>query len=189
MNESNRSDVTEMLSKVTDGDFDALGFLMPRVYDELHEIAGRHLRRERPDHTLNATALVNEAYLKLVDQRDVRWQNRAHFRAIASQAMRRILVNHAAKRGAQKRGGGEEFATLNEELVPGASTAEDIVRLDAALDRLRQLSERQSKVVEYRFFGGLTHQETAEVLGVSIETVNLDWRLARAWLSGELKSS
>lgn len=186
MSDPLRTQITEMLGRLTGGNSEAIDVLMPHVYDELHDIARRHLYRERPDHTLNATALVNEAYLKLVNQ-DVPWQSRAHFRAVASQAMRRILVDHARRRLAEKRGAGEAFATFNEELMPAAARAEDVVHLDEALERLRAEDERRSKVVEYSFFGGLTQQEIAEVLGVSVQTVRLDWRAARAWLSRELK--
>ena len=161
---------------------------MPLVYQELHAVAERQLRSERRDHTLNATALVNEAYLKLVDQRSVAWQNRAHFFAIAAQAMRRILINYANKRLAEKRGGGQAMATFDEAFLAGHSRAEDLIELDEALERLKKMNERQSVVVEYRFFGGLTQEEIAEVLGVSVQTVRLDWRVARAWLSKELKA-
>ena len=145
--------------------------------------------KERRGHTLNATALVHEAYLKLVDQRDPNWQNRAHFFAIAAKAMRRILINYAEKRRAEKRGGGNPIVTFNEEAVVRESRADDLLALEEALQRLEKLNERQSKVVEYRFFGGLTQEEIAEVLEVSVPTVRLDWRLARAWLSREMQAA
>ncbi|RMI19784.1 MAG: sigma-70 family RNA polymerase sigma factor, partial [Calditrichaeota bacterium] len=163
--------------------------LIPLVYDGLHQMAQRHLRRERRGHTLNATALVHEAYMKLVDQKRVNWQNRAHFFAIAAQSMRRILINYAHKRKAQKRGGGQVIVTFVEESMPRETRAEELIALDEALTRLSKMNERQGKVVEYWFFGGLTHEEIAEVLGVSLPTVRRDWRLARAWLTRELNQN
>jgi RNA polymerase sigma factor (TIGR02999 family) len=157
------------------------------VYDELRDLAHRKLRGERADHTLNTTALVHEAYEKLVQQDQMTWQNRAHFMGIAALSMRRILINYAHKRNAQKRGGGEPVATFEDGMAPRDVHAEDLIDLDGALKRLEQLNERQSKVVTYRFFGGLTQKEIAEVLGVSEPTVRRDWRLARAWLSRELQ--
>lgn len=183
-----RAHITQLLGQLSGGDERVVDALMPLVYKELHGVAERQLRGERSDHTLNATALVNEAYLKLVDQRSVKWQNRAHFFAIAARAMRRILINYANRRLAEKRGGGQVMATFDESLLGGESRAEDLVALDDALTRLRAMNERQSIVVEYRFFGGLTQEEIAEVLGVSVQTVRLDWRVARAWLAGELKA-
>jgi RNA polymerase sigma factor (TIGR02999 family) len=162
---------------------------MPLVYDELRRIAQRSLRGERRSHTLSATALVHEAYLKLVDQTRVTWQNRAHFYAVAAQAMRRILVNYAEARKAQKRGGGQGLVTFDDELMGTETRAEELVQLDEALTRLKSLSERQASVVEYHFFGGLTHEEIAEVLGVSLPTVRRDWRLAKAWLTRELEKN
>lgn len=188
MDDTNAHDVTRLLGQLQDGDRNVVDSLMPLVYEHLHDVARRQLRRERADHTLNATALVHEAYLKLVDQKEASWKNRAHFLAIAAQAMRRILINYANRRKAGKRGGGEALVTFEEELVAGASRADDILQLDESLERLRKLSDRQSKVVEYRFFGGLTQEEIAEVLGVSVQTVRLDWRMARAWLSRELRA-
>lgn len=182
-------DITRLLHQLSDGDDHAVNALMPLVYDELHAMADRQMRRERANHTLNSTALVHEAYLKLVDQNRVNWQNRAHFFAIAAQAMRRILINYAQARLAQKRGGGQILATFNEEEVLRESRAGEIVALDEALTRLAELNERQSKVVEYRFFAGLTQEEIAEVLGVSVPTVRRDWRLARAWLARELDAA
>jgi RNA polymerase sigma factor (TIGR02999 family) len=178
--------ITELLGELTGGNRTVVDSLLPLVYDELHEMAGRQLRRERPDHTLNATALVHEAYLKLVDQKKVNWQNRAHFFGIASLAMRRILINYAQMHVAEKRGGNNIFVTFDEAVSPRESKAEELLVLDEALKRLEQLNERQAKVVEYRFFGGLTQEEIAEVLNVSVPTIRRDWRLARAWLSREL---
>lgn len=181
-------DITRLLNQLSGGNQDVVGALMPLVYTELQALAQRQLGRERPDHTLSSTALVHEAYLKLVDQRKVSWQNRAHFFAIAAQSMRRILINYANQRLAQKRGGGQIMVTLDEDNAPRETRAEELIELDGALERLAELNERQSKVVEYRFFAGLTQEEIAEVLGVSVPTVRRDWRLARAWLSKEIGS-
>lgn len=178
--------LTELLGQLTGGNRDVVNELLSRVYDELHRMAENQLRRERAGHTLNATALVHEAYLKLVDQSRVSWQNRAHFMGVAAQAMRRILINYARDRRAQKRGGDFIATTFNEDLIPNETRADRLIDLDEALERLREMSERQAAVVECRFFGGLTHDEIAEVLGVSKDTVRRDWRLARAWLGGEL---
>jgi RNA polymerase sigma factor (TIGR02999 family) len=145
-----------------------------------------HLLKERKDHTLNATALVHEVYFKLVDQTRVNWQNRAHFFAIASQAMRRILINYAYQHKAQKRGGENVIVTFVEENVMRETRPEELIALDEALKQLQKISDRQSKIIEYWFFVGLTHEEIAEVLGISVPTVRRDWRLARAWLSREL---
>ena len=187
MSETSPSEFSRMLGELRGGDRNVVHGLLPVVYRELREIAARHLRRERANHTLSATVLVHEAYLKLVDQRDIEWRNRAHFCAIAAQAMRQILVDYAKVRRAKKRGAGKPLVTFDEELMSAASQAGELVDLHEALERLQKMSERKAKVVEYRFFGGLTHTETAEVLGVSAATVRLDWRLARAWLSEELK--
>lgn len=178
--------ITELLGQLQDGDRRVVDKLLPLVYTQMKQMAGKQLRHERPDHTLNATALVHEAYLKLVDQSRVQWQNKAHFLAIAAQAMRRILINYANARLAEKRGAGQAVVTFNEELFDNDAKADDLVALDGALQRLKELNERQSKVVEFRFFGGLTQEEIAEVLNVSVPTVRRDWRLARAWLSREL---
>jgi len=175
-----------MLAELTGGNPEVVNALLPLVYGELHAIAENQLYRERKDHTLNATALVHEAYLKLVDQSRVTWQNRAHFLGVAARAMRRILINYAVARRAEKRGGEMIATTYDDDLVPRASAADELVALDQALVRLQQLDERQAAVVEYRFFGGLTQEEIAEVLGVSVPTVKRDWRLARAWLIHEL---
>lgn len=188
MSDPGPEEVTRLLGQLQGGNRTVVDALLPLVYDHLHEVARRQLRGERADHTLNATALVHEAYLKLVDQRSADWQNRAHFLAIAAQAMRRILINYANRRLAEKRGGGEALVTFEEELVGKETRADELLHLDECLERLRALSERQSRVVEYRFFGGLTQEEIAEVLGVSVQTVRLDWRMARAWLSREMKA-
>ncbi len=187
--DGHQKEITRLLSEISDGNREVVNQLMPLIYDGLQQIAHRQLYGERPGHTLNTTALVHEAYLKLVNQKNVNWQNRAHFFAIASQAMRRILINYANQRNAQKRGGGAMVATFDEAAFGAEWRSERLLDLDEALTRLSSLNERQANVVEYRFFGGLTHEEIAETLGVSIPTVRLDWRLARAWLSKELRDT
>lgn len=179
-------DITEVLAHLTGGNRDAVNALLPLVYDQLRVIADNQLRHERNNHTLNATALVHEAYFRLVDQSRVTWQNRAHFLGVAARAMRRILINYAVARRAEKRGGDVIATTYDDDMVPRAQAADELVALDEALVRLAQLSDRQAAVVEYRFFGGLTQEEIAEVLGVSVPTVKRDWRMARAWLNREL---
>ena len=177
-------DITQLLQAWSDGNGQALDELMPVVHAELRRLASRYLHGERPDHTLQATALVNEAYLRLVDQHDVRWQNRAHFFGIAARIMRHILVDHARKRQAAKRGGGETRVSFDEAL--GATRDVDLVALDEALESLAALNARQSQIVELRFFGGLSIAETAEVLRVSPATVKNDWTAAKARLYLEL---
>jgi RNA polymerase sigma factor (TIGR02999 family) len=181
-----QAEITQMLGRLQGGDPLLLEALFPLLYDPLKVMALKQLRGERSDHTLNATALVHEAYLKLVDQRSVSWQNRAHFFAVAAQAMRRILIDYARGRMAEKRGGGQPLVTFNEEAMARTARADELVALDEAMVRLAGLDPRQAKVVEYKFFGGLKHEEIAEVLGVSIQTVHRDWRFARAWLGREL---
>ncbi len=178
--------VTELLADWQRGDQSALDRLMPAVYEELHRLAGRYLSHERSDHTLQATALVHEAYVRLVDQRSVRWQNRAHFFGIAAQLMRRVLVDHARRRDAVKRGDGARALSLEEADGQTPSEPLDILELDRALERLTALDGEQGRIVEMRFFGGLTVEESAEVLGVSPRTVKRQWRAARAWLYREL---
>jgi len=181
------SDVTGLLIAWSDGDSQALERLWPLVQDGLRRLAYRSLQRERPGHTLQATALVNEAYLKLVDQRRVRWQERAQFFAVAARIMRRILVDHARRHGAAKRGGGGPRLTVDDSgAAPGATADVDLLSLEEALERLEAIDSRQSRIVELRFFAGLTVEEVAEVLQVSPATVKSDWRMARAWLYGEL---
>lgn len=157
-----------------------------RVHDELKMLAASYLRRERPDHTLQPTALVNEALLKLVDQRRVKWQNRAHFFGIAAQAMRRILVDHARADAAGKRGGALRKVPLDDAIVIGGAPDVDLLALDQALTRLAAMDPQQSRIVELRFFGGLTTEETAEVMHISPATIGREWRIAKAWLSAEL---
>jgi RNA polymerase sigma factor (TIGR02999 family) len=170
-----------------EGDEDALRRLIPLVHRELLQIARRCMRNEREGHSLQATALVNEAYLKLINARLVNWQNRAHFLAVSARLMRRILVDHARSRGYQKRGGDAARVSLDEELLVRNEPDRNLVALDDALEVLSKVSDRQSRVVELRFFGGLTVEETASVLKVSPDTVMRDWRLAKAWLLNELK--
>jgi RNA polymerase sigma factor (TIGR02999 family) len=180
-----RHDITEMLARFADSRA-AADALLPLIYDQLRAMAEAQLRRERADHTLDATALVHEAYFKLIDQRNATWQNRAHFLAIASQAMRRVLINYAHQHRAKKRGGDHSIVTFSEQGVPRDTRIQELLELDQALGRLAALSERQARVVECRFFGGLKHKEIAEVLGLSEASVRRDWRLARAWLNKEL---
>ena len=176
------NDVTQLLVAWGNGDQAARDELMPLVYAELHRLAHRHIKRERPGHTLQTSALVNEAFVRLVDQRDVEWQSRAHFFGIAAQMMRRILVDYARKRRFAKRGGNQLQVSLNEELVAANQRSAEVVLLDDALTQLAEIDERKSKVVELKFFGGLSIEETAEALGVSPGTVMRDWTLAKAWL-------
>ena len=169
------------------GDETALGQLIPLVHDELRQLARRHMAGERPGHTLQATALVNEAYLRLIEVNQVRWQNRAHFFAMASRVMRRILVDAARSRGFQKRGAGAEKVSLDEALLVSDEPPQDLIALDDALNALAAFDLRKSQVVEMRFFGGLSVEETAEALHVSADTVMRDWRLAKVWLVRELR--
>jgi len=175
-------EISEMLLEWSNGHQEVLEELMPLVYDELRRLAAHHLRRERPDHTLQPTALVHEAYLKLVDQTQVRCQSRAHFFGIAANLMRQILVNHALAHRATKRGGTAIKLTLEEAVGVSKEEGVDLVALDQALSRLAALDPQQSQVVELRFFGGLTIEEAAEVLRVSPATVKREWTLAKAWL-------
>jgi RNA polymerase sigma factor (TIGR02999 family) len=177
--------VTQLLLAWTDGDPVALEELMPLVYRELRRIASYRLRRERPNHTLDSAALVNEAYLRLIDQKKVRWQNRSHFFAIAAQMMRRILVDHARAKTVGKRGGDAMLVSFDESSAP-VQRASELVEIDEALDRLAAIDPRKSQVVELRFFAGLDVEETAAVLKVSPNTVMRDWRTAKAWLHREL---
>lgn len=187
MNDSSRPDITGLLRRWNQGDRDALEPLLPLVYEELRRLAAGYLRHERPDHTLQPTALVHEAYLRLVGQDQVVWQNRSHFFGIAAQMMRRVLVDHARRRHAAKRGAAAIRVELSaEDLEAGLDRDPEILALDAALDELAALDARQARVVELRFFGGLTVEETAEVVGISTATVKREWRTARAWLRREL---
>jgi RNA polymerase sigma factor (TIGR02999 family) len=180
-------DVTLLLKKLADGNQDAAGELIPVVYDELHRLAVRHLRRERQDHTLQPTALVHEAYMKLVAQRDAGWQSRNHFFAVASKLMRRILVDYARRHLREKRGGGQTRLSLDEALILSPARPDGMLAIDESLTRLEKLDARQARIVELRYFGGLTVEESAQVLRVSPTTVRREWISAKAWLYGELK--
>ena len=182
-------DITRLLLAWNNGDAAALEELTPLVYTELHRLARRYMGRERSGHTLQTSALVNEAYLRLIDWKNVQWQNRAHFFAVSAQLMRRILVDFARANAYAKRGGGAPHLDLEEVAVVSPGRGTDIVSLDEALTSLAALSPRQSQVVELRFFGGLSLEETAEVLKVSIGTVRRDWSLARAWLHRAVTSN
>ncbi|SRR6266852_4771079 len=186
---SSSPDVTVLLSELTRGNQGAAEKLIPLVYDELKRLARSYMRRERQDHTLQATALVHEAYLKLVRQQAANWQSRSHFFGIAAQLMRRILTDHARGHLRERRGGVKEVLPLNEAVVFSPEHSEELVRLDEALERLANLDARQSRIVELRFFGGLTVEETAEFLGISPKTVKRDWSVAKAWLHGELRQT
>lgn len=180
------SRITTLLQAHASGDEEAMDELIPLVYNEMHKMASGRLIGERPDHTYSATALVHEAYLKLIDYNRIDWKNRNHFFAIASQVMRNILVNYAVKQKAQKRGGNRYRVTLGEEHIKREMDLEEIISVDQALKKLEKLDERQAKVVECRFFGGFTIEETANTLGISEPTVSRDWKVARAWLNREL---
>ena len=182
-------DVTQLLVAWSEGDTAALEKLTPLVEAELQRLARRYMGRERPGHTLQTTALVNEAYLKLIDWKQVRWQNRAHFFGVSAQLMRRILVDHARTRHALRRGGGALMVSLEQAAGLPVQRSADLVALDEALTRFAALDARKSQIVELRFFGGLSVEETAEVLKVSPRTVMREWGLAQAWLYGELKRS
>ena len=184
---SSQGNVTQLLISAQRGDKAALDRLLPVVYAELRRLAAAYLRRERSNHTLQATALVHEAYLRLVDQREVDWQNRAQFFGLAAEMMRRILVNYALQTHAQKRGGYQTRLALDDAISLFEDAGVDLISLDEALVRLAALNPRQSRIVELRFFGGLSVEETAEVIGVAAITVKREWRIAKAWLYGQLK--
>lgn len=179
-------EVTQLLKDWGNGDQAAGDELMPLVYDELHRMAHRHMRKEHPGHTLQTSALVNEAFVRLVDQTDVHWQNRAHFFGIAAQMMRRILVDYARSRQYLKRGGGAQQVSLDEVLLVSTQRADEVVAVDDALKDLAEFDQRKSQIVELRFFGGLSIEETAELLKVSPGTVMRDWTLAKAWLRKQI---
>ncbi len=181
------SDITALLDDWSSGDLGALDRLVPLVYADLRRLAESYLGREAPGHTLQATAVVNELYMRLLDQNRVRWHNRGQFLAIAATMMRRILVSHARKSRAAKRGGNALVLALDDALIVSEARYPELIALDDALTALAELSPRQSRIVEMRFFGGLTIDETASALGVSPATVKLDWSLARAWLFRELR--
>jgi RNA polymerase sigma factor (TIGR02999 family) len=180
------SDATQILAEINAGNADAAARLLPLVYDEFRAMAARYLHHERADHTLQPTALVHEAYLKMVDQSRVDWQGRTHFFAVAAQAMRRVLIDHARHHSRQKRGGGRHKIVLDEAVALSPQRDEEVLALDEALVRLAAVDARQAKIVELRFFGGLTVEEVGQVLGVSKRTIEGDWTMARAWLKREL---
>ena len=181
--------VTDLLVHWSEGDQEALNKLIPLVYDELHKLASRYLRRERRDHTLQTTSLVHEAYLKLVNQRDANFENRLHFFAVAAQIMRRILVDYARRHHASKRGGDLYKLSLDEALVTSEEKGADLLALDEALERLAAIDPRQSRVVELRVFAGLTLEETAQALNISPSTVRREWSMAKAWLHRQIKNN
>lgn len=180
-------EVTRLLQDMSDGSPEAADALYPRVYAELKAIAHSRLRAERQGHTLSATALVHEAYIRLVRQSEVDWQSRGHFFSIAARAMRRVLLDYAIARKAEKRGGGAPVVTLDAESAAQDSTADEVIAIDEALAALTELDARQAQVVELRFFGGLKLEEIAEALGISLSSVNRDWRMARAYLATVLE--
>ena len=182
-------DVTQLLVAWSNGDEAARDQLIPLVYEELHRLAHQYMNRERPGHTLQTSALVNEAFVRLVDQHDVHWQNRSHFFGIAAQMMRRVLVDYARSRQVEKRGGNAVQVTLNEDLIVSNERTAEVVALDDALKTLATLDPRKCQIVELRFFAGLSIDEAAQVLGISPGTVMRDWTLAKAWLRKEIKSS
>lgn len=179
-------EVTQLLQSWSDGNQEALDKLVPLVHAELHRLARHYMSNERPGHTLQTTELVNEAYVRLIDWKNVRWQNRAHFFGVAAQIMRRILVDFARARASAKKGGGTQYVSLSEAMTISPERGEDLIALDDALESLSELDSRKSRIVELRFFGGLSVEETAEVLKISPRTVMRDWGLAQAWLYREL---
>ena len=182
-------EITQLLAEWSDGNQTALDKLYPLVYDELHRMARRYMKREQKGHTLQTTALINEAYVRLVDQKHVHWANRAHFFAISAQIMRRILIDHARRHAYAKRGGGAEKISLDETAIVAKERAPDLLVLDEALNRLAEIDPRRGQVVELRYFGGLNNEEIAGVLKISENTVTRDWNMARAWLYQELSRS
>jgi RNA polymerase sigma-70 factor, ECF subfamily len=184
---SSAHDITLLLSDLSRGDPQAASKLIPVVYEELRRLAASYMRRERPNHTLQATALVHEAYVKLLQQRSVDWQGRAHFFGIAAQLMRRILIDHARGQLRQKRGGEHQKISLDEALVFSEQQSAEMLAVDESLQRLEKVDPRQARVVELRFFGGMSVEETAEVLKVSAKTIKRDWSVARAWLYADIK--
>jgi len=182
-------EVTRLLSKWSQGDPSALEKLTPLVYDELRRLAHRYMSGERSNHTLQTTALVNEAYLKLTDQTHANWSDRAHFFAVAARAMRQILINYALSYNAQKRGGGAAKVELDETALVAAAQSSEVIELNEALERLNTLEPRKAQIVELKYFGGLTQDEIAEVLKISAVTVRREWRFAKAWLYQELRNA
>lgn len=185
---STPGEVTQLLAECGNGNKEAFDRLIPLVYDELHRLARRSLASERPNHTLQTTALVNEAYMKLVGQENMRWENRAHFYAIAARLLRRILVDHARTKYREKRGGGANKLSLESDAQISVAPDQDLVALDDALNALANIDERKCRIVEMKFFGGLTAEEIGQVLGISAVTVVRDWSFAKAWLYRELSA-
>jgi RNA polymerase sigma factor (TIGR02999 family) len=183
------AELTQLLGQWTGGDGEALDQLLPLVYEELRRMAYRQMAQERADHTLQATALVNEVYLKLKDRRAAQWKNRAQFFAVAAQMMRHILVDYARQHARAKRGGGAQQVTLDEAMLISNDKTDEMLALDDALQKLERFDKRKSQVAVMRFFAGLSAEETAEALSISVETVTRDWRLARAWLRNELDAT
>jgi RNA polymerase sigma-70 factor (ECF subfamily) len=188
MAESPPNQITQLLLAWSEGDDEAYKTLVPLVYEQLHRLAERHMRRERPGHTLQTTALVHELYMRLPGTKNLSWQNRAHFFAVSARMMRRILIDVARSKQNLKHGGGAMQVTLDEALAVSSEPSVDLIALDEALNRLTALHSRQAEIVEMRYFGGLREEEIAEVLKVSLRTVQQDWRLARLWLYRELKT-
>ena len=189
MSQNGGDSITEMLIELTDGNKEVVNHILPHIYDELRKLASSYLRKERSNHTLQPTALVHEAYMKLIDQNRVRWQNRAHFFGIAAQVMRRILMDHARKHHAEKRGGEFEKLPIEEEiLIVSHDKSAELIALDEALEELAKLDPDKARIVELRYFGGLTIEETAEVLKTSPMTVKREWATARAWLHREISN-
>ncbi len=189
MSEHPADGVTKLLIDLSNGDREAVDLLLPVIYDELRKLATNYLRRERPDHTLQPTALVHEAYMRLIDQTRVNWQNRAHFFGVAAQIMRRLLVDHARKHNAEKRGQDFQKLSLDENIDRAVERSAELIALDDALKALSVLDEQKARMVELRYFGGLSIEETADVMGVTPTTIKRHWRLARAWLYGEMQKS
>jgi RNA polymerase sigma-70 factor, ECF subfamily len=186
--DSSQGSVTQLLIDWRNGDETALDKLIPIVHEELRRLAHYYMRRERPDHILQTSALINEAYIRLVDHKGMRWQNRAHFYAVAAQAMRRVLIDNARSRNYTKRGGGVNFVPLDEAADLAQKTVAELIALDDALTALASLDSRKSKIVEMRYFGGMSVEETSEALGISSVTVMRDWATAKAWLLREISS-
>lgn len=186
MPSSAETDITSILAELPEAGQQAMARLMPLVYEELRAVAEAYLHRERPDHTLQTTALVNEAYLRLCRREDAAWNNRAHFYRAAAKTMRRVLINHAVQRRALKRGGGRRAVDLDAATLPAADQSTDLIALDEALRRLAEIDEQKAQVVELRFFAGCSIEDAAKALDISTATVERDWRFARAWLRTEL---
>jgi RNA polymerase sigma factor (TIGR02999 family) len=185
--DSSPAELTSLLNKLAEGDQEAAGQLVPLIYDELRRLAVRRLRRERPDHTLQATALVHEAYMKLAAQRNAKWQNRAQFFGVASQVMRRILVDYARAQQRIRRGGKQQKVCLDDVVLVSPARTDELLAVHESLQKLEQIDPRQGRIVELRYFGGLTIEEIAELVGIAAKTVMRELKMAKAWLHGDLK--